>query len=97
LIWAVPILKLHLYTINKGFILTTSIPTNAEMGKKYVFDRIAMAVNDLVEQHDEKPIGIGMGLPGMVSYEPENRKKSPEPARMEGGKCSGRARAAGPI
>ncbi len=74
-------IKAALVHKNKGFIHTTSIPTNAEMGKKYVFDRIAMAVNDLMEQHDEKPIGIGMGLPGMVSM---NRKIVKNPPNLPG-------------
>src|SRR5690554_5894024 len=62
---------------NKGFLHTTSIPTHADLGKEHVFDRVAMAVNDLIEEHNVKPIGIGMGLPGMVSLDRKTVKSPP--------------------
>lgn len=61
----------------KGFVQTSSTPTNADMGKEYVFDRIAQAVNELIEDHKVKPIGIGMGLPGMVALDRKTVKNPP--------------------
>ncbi|MEX0649309.1 MAG: ROK family protein [Balneolaceae bacterium] len=61
----------------KGFLHTTSIPTLADKGKEHVFDRVAMAVNDLIKEHNVKPIGIGMGLPGMVSLDRKTVKNPP--------------------
>lgn len=62
-------IKAALIDQQNGFINTTSVPTNAEMGKEYVFDRIAVVVDELIAHSSEKPIGIGMGLPGMVSMD----------------------------
>jgi glucokinase len=61
----------------KGFLQTTSIPTHADLGKEHVFDRIAMAVGDLLEEHPVTPVGIGMGLPGMVSLDRKTVKNPP--------------------
>lgn len=70
-------IKAALVDNKKGFIETTSIPTHADLGKEHVFDRIAMAVKDLLDEHDVKPIGIGMGLPGMVSMDRKTVKNPP--------------------
>lgn len=70
-------IKAALVDKKKGFIKTSCIPTHADMGKDHVFDRIAMAVTDLLEGHDEKPIGIGMGMPGMVSMDRKVVKNPP--------------------
>ncbi len=61
----------------KGFLQTTSIPTHADLGKDHVFDRIALAIKDLVDEHDIDPIGVGMGLPGMVSMDRQTVKNPP--------------------
>ncbi len=61
----------------KGFIHTTSIPTHADVGKEHVFDRIALAINEVMEGRDLEPIGIGMGLPGMVSMDRKIVKNPP--------------------
>ena len=70
-------IKAALVDNKKGFIETTSIPTHADLGKDHVFDRIAMAVKDLLNEHDVQPIGIGMGLPGMVSMDRKTVKNPP--------------------
>lgn len=70
-------IKAALVDKEKGFIKTSCIPTHADMGKEHVYDRIAMAVEDLLEDHDEKPIGIGMGMPGMVSMDRKTVKNPP--------------------
>ncbi|HLR89431.1 MAG TPA: ROK family protein [Balneolaceae bacterium] len=62
-------IKAALIDRQNGFIKTVSVPTNADLGKEYVFDRIAEVVAELVSQSKEQPIGIGMGLPGMVSMD----------------------------
>lgn len=61
----------------KGFLHTTSVPTHADLGKEHVFDRIAMVVNELIEEHNVDPVGIGMGLPGMVSMDRQTVKNPP--------------------
>jgi len=70
-------IKAALVDNKKGFIETTSIPTHADLGKDHVFDRIAMAVKDLLNEYDVQPIGIGMGLPGMVSMDRKTVKNPP--------------------
>lgn len=70
-------IKAALVDKKKGFIKTSCIPTHADMGKEHVYDRIAMAVEDLLDGHDEKPIGIGMGMPGMVSLDRKTVKNPP--------------------
>lgn len=70
-------IKVALVDKEKGFVKTDSIPTHADMGKDHVFDRIATAVSDLLEGRGEKPIGIGMGLPGMVSMDRRTVRNPP--------------------
>lgn len=50
-----------------GIIEQTSAPTNAELGKDHLLDRIAGTVDELTKGSDS--IGIGMGLPGMINSE----------------------------
>lgn len=61
----------------KGFIKQDSFPTNADLGKDHVYDRIVMAINEITTGLDEKPIGIGMGLPGMVGLDRQTVKNPP--------------------
>jgi glucokinase len=70
-------IKAALVDHKKGFLQTTSIPTHADLGKEHVFDRIALAVKDLVNEHNADPIGVGMGLPGMVSLDRKTVKNPP--------------------
>lgn len=70
-------IKTALVDQKKGFIQNISIPTNADLGKDHVFDRIAMAVNELMDENDVEPIGIGMGLPGMVAMDRRTVKNPP--------------------
>lgn len=48
-----------------GIIEQVTTPTQANLGKDHLLDRIAETIKDLIKSHDI--IGIGMGLPGMVS------------------------------
>lgn len=52
---------------DKGVLEQNSTPTNAELGKDLLLDRIAGTVDELTQVEDV--IGIGMGLPGMVNIE----------------------------
>ncbi len=70
-------IKAALVHENNGFIETLSIPTNADQGKEHVFDRIAMAVEELRKLYHYKPVGIGMGLPGMVHLDRQTVKNPP--------------------
>jgi glucokinase len=70
-------IKAALVHNKKGFLHNISIPTHADLGKEHVFDRIALAVKELIEEHNVKPIGIGMGLPGMVSLDRQTVKNPP--------------------
>lgn len=70
-------IKAALVDRKKGFINTLSIPTHADLGKEHVFDRIAIAVSELLEENDVKPVGIGMGLPGMVGLDRQTVKNPP--------------------
>jgi len=70
-------IKAALVDKEKGFVHTSSTPTRAEMGKSHVFDRMADSVEDLMDLAKEKPIGIGIGLPGMVSWDRKTVKSPP--------------------
>lgn len=50
---------------DKGIIEQVTTPTQANLGKDHLLDRIAETITGLVKSHEI--IGIGMGLPGMVS------------------------------
>lgn len=50
---------------DKGIIEQVTTPTQANLGKDHLLDRIAETITGLVKNHEI--IGIGMGLPGMVS------------------------------
>jgi hypothetical protein len=57
------------------------------MGKEHVFDRIAMAVNDLLDSTRLKPVGIGMGLARHGKPGPKNGQKPTQSSRLESGEC----------
>jgi len=61
----------------KGLIEAISIPTEAEKGKSHVFDRIALAIQQLREKKNITPMGVGMGIPGMVSLDRQMVKTPP--------------------
>ena len=61
----------------KGFIKQDSFPTNADLGKDHVYDRLVMAIKEITGSLNEKPIGIGMGLPGMVAMDRQTVKNPP--------------------
>jgi glucokinase len=59
----------------KGIIEQVTTPTQANLGKEHLLDRISDTVKDLVKKNEI--IGIGMGLPGMVSKDQTTVKNPP--------------------
>ncbi|MFU8812874.1 MAG: ROK family protein [Balneolaceae bacterium] len=70
-------IKIAIVDQKSGFLERTSVPTNADKGKKYIFDTIAGTIRDMLQEFDEEPIGVGMGLPGMVSLDRTTVKNPP--------------------
>ncbi len=70
-------IKVALVDQKVGFLSSTSFPTNAEKGKQHIFDSIADKVKELITEHKVKPMGVGMGLPGMVSLDRRTVKNPP--------------------
>lgn len=60
-------IKVAIVDHKKGILEQTSVPTNAELGREHLLDRIAATVNSMSDL--EGVIGIGFGLPGMVSLD----------------------------
>ncbi|MDR9418513.1 ROK family protein [Gracilimonas sp.] len=50
---------------DKGIIEQVTTPTQANLGRDHLLDRIAETIKDLIKKNDI--VGIGMGMPGMVS------------------------------
>lgn len=69
--------KLALVHEKTGFIKRKTFPTRAELGKKQIFDSISDHVKALIDEENANPIGIGMGLPGMVSLDRKTVKNPP--------------------
>ncbi len=53
----------------KGLLATSSVPTQAGKGPEAVLDRIAEAIANAVSQAPEKPVGAGIGSPGVISMD----------------------------
>src|SRR5690625_1515870 len=62
-------IKAALVHSERGILERVSMNTEAEAGKDHVFDRIRQAVDRLLQNASHKPIGIGMGTPGMVTLD----------------------------
>ncbi len=75
--------KTALVDVNDGFIKLHSFPTEANKGKEYVLNNIASQVKKLIGNGEYSPIGIGMGMPGMVTLD---RKKVKNPPNLPGWK-----------
>ncbi|CAN5189695.1 ROK family protein [soil metagenome] len=69
--------KLALVDRKKGFLATTSFPTRAELGKKHIFDSLSEEIKELIKKEKAKPVGVGMGVPGMVSLDRRTVKSPP--------------------
>ncbi len=53
----------------EGLLATSSVPTQADKGPEAVLDRIAEAIANAVSQAPEKPVGAGIGSPGIISLD----------------------------
>jgi glucokinase len=53
----------------KGLLSTYSIPTNAKEGPEAVLDRIAESITNAASDAPEKPVGAGIGSPGVISLD----------------------------
>ncbi|REL39231.1 ROK family protein [Rhodohalobacter sp. SW132] len=70
-------IKLALVDRDKGFITKKSVPTEADRGKVHIFDRIASEVKAIIKEENAEPVGLGMGLPGMVTLDRRTVKNPP--------------------
>jgi len=59
----------------KGIIEQVTTPTQANLGKEHLLNRISETVKDLVKKNEI--IGIGLGLPGMVSKDQTTVRNPP--------------------
>ncbi|WP_409029246.1 ROK family protein [Gracilimonas sediminicola] len=59
----------------KGIVEQVTTPTQAKLGKDHILNRIAETIGDLNRKYEI--IGIGMGLPGMVSKDQTTVKHPP--------------------
>lgn len=70
-------IKTALVDRNEGIIKKFSIPTEADKGKNHVLDRVGEAVEQAASYSDDKPVGVGMGTPGMISLDRTTVKNPP--------------------
>ena len=59
----------------QGIIEQVTRPTQANLGKDLLLDRVGETVSDLIKNHEI--VGVGMGLPGMVSKDQTTVKYPP--------------------
>lgn len=53
----------------KGIIKSYSIPTEADQGKDHVINQVARVIKMAAGAASEKPIGVGVGSPGVISLD----------------------------
>lgn len=53
----------------KGIIRSFSIPTDAHKGKDHVINQVAKVILMAAEDAEETPIGVGIGSPGVISFD----------------------------
>ncbi|MGF1669077.1 MAG: ROK family protein, partial [Balneolaceae bacterium] len=70
-------IKAALVHRKRGMLDSISIQTEAEKGKDHVYNRIAHAIDRLIKKNNVSPMGVGMGLPGMVSLDRQTVKNPP--------------------
>lgn len=68
-------IKVALVDKDNGILEQMSTPTQADMGKTHVLDKIAESVKKIAAQHEV--VGVGLGLPGMVSLDQETVQYPP--------------------
>lgn len=66
----------------KGIVKKFSIPTEAEKGKEHTINRLCTAIETAASfSTDEKPVGVGIGSPGVISLD---RTTVSEPPNLPG-------------
>ena len=70
-------IKLGLVDRNAGFLEKTSFSTEARKGKVYMFDKLGEKIHELLAEYPQTPVGIGVGIPGMVSLDRSTVKSPP--------------------
>lgn len=65
----------------KGLLNSYSVPTEADGGPEKVLDRIADAINKASDDAPDKPVGVGIGSPGVISW---NRTSVSHPPNLPG-------------
>lgn len=74
-------IKSALVDSNKGIIKHFSIPTEAEKGKNFLLNRLVEVVKNAINHSPEKPVGVGIGAPGVISLD---RKTVSNPPNLPG-------------
>lgn len=74
-------IKTALVHKEEGIIEKISRPTEASSGRSHVIDRMLAIISDTSDLCDEKPVGVGIGLPGMISMD---RKVVQNPPNLPG-------------
>lgn len=52
-----------------GILKSFSIPTDADKGKEHVINQVAKVIMMAAEEATEKPFAVGVGSPGVISYD----------------------------
>jgi len=61
--------KISIVHKSEGIIKKFSIPTEAAEGKNHVLARLADGIKKATKLAPDKPIGVGIGMPGMISMD----------------------------
>lgn len=77
-------IKSALIDSEKGIIKQFSTPTEPDKGKDHVLNRIAEVITNVAEHAPEKPVGVGVGAPGVISLD---RTSISNPPNLKGWDC----------
>lgn len=53
----------------KGILKSFSVPTEASKGKDHVIENVAKLIQMASDQADERPLAVGIGSPGVISFD----------------------------
>lgn len=62
-------IKSALIDSEKGILKQFSVPTEASKGKEYLLAKLVDVVNHAASESPEKPVGVGIGAPGVISLD----------------------------
>jgi glucokinase len=74
-------IKSALVDSEKGILKHFSIPTEAHRGKEALLQRLIDVVKNAIAESPEKPVGVGIGAPGVISLD---RKTVSNPPNLPG-------------